>query len=244
MSISGGPDIVNDGLVFAWDGMNRKCWDGTSSTHYDLIGGGSGTKQGANSLSIENSHISFSGAGTRVCYIEFTNTNITVPTGNTGTWFWAHYFSDSGDFDHPNFGKETTNVWAGTDGFVFGTGYGTDGPRWGIGGTAYTVYSTTDTLTGDYRVNVWQMYCVTYNRNTTGGLKTYLLDSQGFRLVDSRTTPDSAIGSNTNSLHIGATNSRGGNWNGYMDFLYMYNSELTSNEVLQNFNALRSRFNV
>ena len=40
------PKIVTDGLVFGWDGMNPKCWDGVSNTHYELVGGGSGTKNG------------------------------------------------------------------------------------------------------------------------------------------------------------------------------------------------------
>lgn len=236
------PGIVNNGLVFAWNGVDTKSWDGTSSTHYDRVSGNSGTKTGGNSITIISNHVDFNGGGTRNCYISFPSADITVPTGNTGTWIWAHYFEDAGSIDHPNFGKETTGVWAGGDGFVFGTGYGTDGPRWGIGGTSYAVYGTTGGSTGDYRGNVWQIYAVTYERNTTNGLKTYLADSNGQRLVDERTTSDVAIGSNSNALHIGATNIRGGNWNGLMDFVYMWDRALSSTEVNQCINGFKNRF--
>lgn len=243
MGFSRGPSIVTSGLVFAWDGMSPRSWDGSSSTHRDLVGKNTGTKAGANALTRVSHHVDFdnSTAGTRTCYISFPSANITVPTGDTGTWIWAHYFEDAGSVDHPNFGKETGSAWAGNDGFVFGTGWGTDGPRWGIGGTAYVVYVDDDNG-ADYRTNVWQIYAVTYQRNTTDGLKTYLHDSNGQRLVDARNSSDVAIGSNTNALHVGATNSRGGNWNGRMDCVYMYNRVLSQSEVFQNFNALKGRF--
>jgi len=243
------PRVVTDGLVFAWNGVDPKCWDGSSDTHYDRVSGNTGTRTGSNSITksagtTATRHIKFNGGGTRISYISFPSANITVPTGDEGTWIFANYFEDSGNIDHPNFGKETSNGWNGVNGFVFGTGYGTDGPRWGIGGTAYTVYGTTGGSTGDYRTNVWQVYAVTYTRNTVNGLKTYLLDSNGQRLVDERTTSDAAIGSNSNALHIGSTNNRGGNWNGYMDFVYMWNRALTQEEVYQCYNAFKVRFDL
>lgn len=242
MSLGHGTSIIKQNLVFAWDGMNPKSWDGSSSTHYDLIGRGSGTKSGASALSRSNGHVSFTGVGTRVCTINFPNANITVPTGAEGTWLFAHNMTDAGNQDHVNFGKETGSNWDGVNGFVFGTGWGTDGPRWGIGGTAYQVYNTTGAATGDYRFSVWQMYCITYIKNTTSGLKTYLLDSNGGRLVDSANSSNADIGSNTNDLIIGATNSRGGNLNGLQDCVYMWNVALTATQVDFMFNALKGRF--
>jgi len=242
MALHHNPRIVTSGLVFAWNGLDSNSWDGISTTHYDLISGNPGTKTGANAITKTNNHVYFTGGGNRTAYVSFPSANITVPTGNEGTWMWASYFIDGGSFDHPNIGKETTGTWSGTNGFVFGTGWGTDGPRWGIAGTAYTVYNDVAASTGDYRENVWQIYTVTYTRNSSTGLQTYLSDSNGTRLCDQRTTPDSAIGSNSNALHIGATNSRGGNWNGYMDFVYMWDRALTYEEVLQNYNATKTRF--
>lgn len=236
------PKIPSQGLCFAWDGMNPKCWDGSSSTHYDLVGGGSGTKTGGNNLARLNGHVGFGGGGTRVAYVSFPSANITVPTGDTGTWLFTSYFVDAGSIDHPNFGKETGGGWDGDDGFVFGTGWGTDGPRWGVAGTAHTIYANVGSSTGDYRTNVWQIYGVTYERNSSTGLKTYLCDSNGNRLIDQRSTSNVAIGSNSNALHIGATNSRGGNWNGYMDSVYMWERALSADEMLTSMENLHTRF--
>tara|TARA_R110002096_G_scaffold296728_1_gene491151 strand:- start:19 stop:780 length:762 start_codon:yes stop_codon:yes gene_type:complete len=243
-----GPHIITDGLIFAWNGTGRS-WTGVTAntTHYDLVGSKTGTKTGSDVLSIISDtdlqtvrSVDFDNAsdGTRTCYIEFPSANITVPTGDTGTWVWAQYFEDAGNVDHPNFGKETGSGWDGDDGFVFGTGWGTDGPRWGIAGTAFTVYADVGSSTGDYRAGVWQMYGVTYQRDSATGVKSYLFDSNGQRLIDERASSDVAIGSNSNTLNIGATNSRGGNWNGLMDWVLMYDSVLTQEQIFQNFNNL------
>jgi len=242
MSLHHNPRIVTNGLVFAWNGLDPSSWDGTNSTHYDLVSRNPGTKTGASAITKTNEHVFFTGGGTRTAYVSFPSANITVPTGNEGTWMWASYFIDGGSIDHPNIGKETGGGWDGENGFVFGTGWGTDGPRWGIGGTNYNIYASETLSDADYRTGVWQIYTVTYTRNSSTGLQTYLSDSNGTRLCDQRTTPDSAIGSNSNALHIGATNSRGGNWNGYMDFVYMWDRALTASEVEQNYLAQKSRF--
>jgi hypothetical protein len=154
---------------------------------------------------------------------------------------WSQYFVDSGNIDHANFAKTTSGGWDGAGGgFVFGTGWGVDGPRWGIGGQAFGAYPGTNNAT--YKNLQWQIYCVTYTRNTVGGLKTYLIDSQGTRLADTQTTGDFAIGSNTADLTIGAANVRGGNWQGYMDFVYMWNIVLDQTTVYDAFNILKNRF--
>jgi len=242
MAFSHNPKIPTSGLVFNWNGLDKISWDGSSSSHKDLVSGATGTKGGANSLSLTNNHVSWTGNGDRVCVVTFNSSDITVPTGDEGTWIWASYFSDAGSIDHPNFGKETGSSWDGTNGFVFGTGWGTDGLRAGVGGTAYTPFDETGADTGDYRPDVWQMYAVTYLRNDGNGLKTYLHDSNGQRLVNTKTTSDSAIGSNSNALYLGATNSRGGNWNGNMDFVLMYNRVLTQDEIFSVFNNHKHRF--
>lgn len=242
MALRYSPRIVTDGLVFAWNGLDLNCWDGSSNTHRDLISGNTGTKTGASALSKSGNHVYFTGGDTRNCYISFPSSNITVPTGNQATWMWANYFIDAGNIDHPCFGKEAGTDWDGSNGFVFGTGWGTDGPRWGVAGTIHSVFADTGDSSGDYRTDVWQIYCVTYEKNSGTGLKTYLCDSNGTRLVDTNATSDVAIGSNSNALHIGATNNRGGNWNGGLDFVYMWNRALNAQEINQTLSSLKTKF--
>lgn len=230
--------VPPQGMCFCFDGMNPKCYSGSGSTFSELKTGTQATAVVTSpaTLGIVNNHLRFvPGATTRTAYIPFDTNTITVPTGWVGTWSWFQFFEDQGNIDHLNFGKETGSGWDGVGGFVFGTGWGTDGPRWGIGGTAYTVYTSTST---DYVANIWQCWTVTYNGGATNGLKTYL---NGV-LADQRTPTNVPIGSNSNNLFIGTTNNRGGNWGGYLDLVQMWDRELSAGEVLTNFNVYRGRF--
>lgn len=246
---------LHTSLCFSFDALNTHCYPGTGTTFTEMISGQTGTVQTASSgtvgldSTLGSSHLKFTNPTptTRVGYISFpvsitsNSGGVYVPQGSNATWNWWHYFQDAGNVDHPNFGWETGNGWDGDEGFVFGTGYGTDGPRWGIADAAYTVYATTGSTTGDYRTNEWQNYCVTFDGNATNGLKTYLNGS----LVDERSVGSSnksIPATNTNNLFIGATNSRGGNWNGYMDIVQMYEATLTASDVKALHNAYKGRF--
>lgn len=230
------------GMCFCFDGLNPRCYSGSGTTFKELVSQATATASVSSpgTLGIVNNHLRFTNPtpGTRVAYIPFASADITVPTGQQGSWSWFQYFEDQGNVDHPNIGKETTGTWSGTNGFVFGTGWGTDGPRWGIGGTQYTLYTSTPT---DYVPNIWQCWTVTYNGgsgNNANGLKTYL----NGELLNQTTAVAATIGSNSNDLHVGATNSRSGNWGGYMDIVQMWDRELTAEEVYYNFTAFRGRF--
>lgn len=233
MSFARGPIIPINGLVFYFDALNKKCYTG-GSEFKDLI-----TKTNGNaiigptqSLAIENKHLRFiSDEISRSCYISYIANDLNLPKGNLATWSWSHYFIDSGSISHQNFGNGTTN-----SGFVFRTGWGTDGPRWHIGGESYLLYG--DSPPSRYQNTVWQHYTVTFNGLIENGLKTYL---DGV-LVDERTPIISSIGEGSNNLYVGADPWSGGNWNGYQDMIQIWDRPLTQQETLQNFNATKSRF--
>lgn len=247
---------LHSSICFNFDALNTHCYPGTGTTFTEMISGQTGTVQTASggTLALDStlgsSHLKFTNTNdvARAAYISFpvsitsNSGGVYVPQGSNATWNWWHYFQDAGDVDHPNFGWETGSGWDGDEGFVFGTGFGTDGPRWGIADAAYTVYNETGSTTGDYRTNEWQNYCVTFDGNaSSNGVKTYLNGS----LVDERNvgTSNKVIpATNTNNLFIGATNSRGGNWNGYMDIVQMYEATLTSSDVKSLYNAYKGRF--
>lgn len=247
---------LHPSLCFSFDALNTKCYSGSGTTFTEIVSGQTGTATTASggTLALDStlgsSHLKFTNTNdaTRAAYISFP-VNITsnsggvyVPQGSTATWNWWHYFQDAGDVDHPNYGWETGSSWNGVAGFVFGTGFGTDGPRWGIAGEDYTVYNETGSTTGDYRQNEWQNYCVTFNGNdSSNAVKTYLNGT----LVDERnvgSTNKVIQATNTNNLFIGATNSRGGNWNGYMDIVQMYEATLNASEVKELYNSYKGRF--
>jgi hypothetical protein len=256
MSLGNAPQLPA-GLVFNFDALSPKCYSGSGTSFTEMISGATGTATTSNSgtvgldSTLGSSHLKFANpnAAARTAYISFpvnitsANTSgVNVPQGPNASWNWWHYFQDAGSVDHPNFGWETGSSWDGDAGFVFGTGYGTDGPRWGIDDGAYTVYNETGSTTGDYRTNEWQNYCVTFDGNVSNGVKTYL----NGELVDERnvaaSTNKSIPATNTNNLFLGATNSRGGNWNGYMDVVQMYETTLSASQVKALYNAFKGRF--
>lgn len=228
-----------------FDALNPKCYSGSGTSFTELVSGYTTTAVQNGNLNIVGNHLRFTpGAATRTNYIPFPvdlfnpNNGVRVPTGSSATWSWFQYFEDQGSIDHPNIGWETGSGWDGADGFVFGTGWGTDGPRWGIGGTAYNYTSMASSAR--YATNVWQNYTVTFDGNLTNGVKTYL---NGV-LVNEQTAGTNKVisGVNTNNLHIGSTNSRGGNWGGYMDIVLMWNETLDASDVYKVYNCYKNRF--
>jgi len=176
-------------------------------------------------------HLDFNGAGTRVAYLYGDPEIHPMAPGSRATWSWWQYAVDAGNQDHVNIGWETTGAWVGTNGFVFGTGYSTDGPRWGINGTGINYTQMTST---NYAFNVWQNWTVTYSAGT---VKTYLNG-----VLKHTGSAPSTLGSNTNPIYIGATQSRGGNWNGKMDIVQMWDRALDVDEVEGLFETYRGRF--
>lgn len=223
---------------FVWDGTNPRCWNGSSTTHYDLISGNTGTFNGAGSLSLTNNHVVFAPnpvASTNTAVVVFPSSSITVPTGSQGTWSYWYYYTSSQSIDAPNFGKETGSGWDGINGFVFGTGWGVDGLRMGVGGTGIYVPGGGGPT---YVYNTWQQITVTYTQN---GLWAEYVNGAASLTV---AAPNAPIGSNTAPLIIGGTNNRGGNWRGSMDMVQMWTRALTANEVYQNFQATRGRYGI
>ena len=237
MSITSGPaGALNP--CFVWDGTNIKSWNGSGTTHYDLITRGAGTFSGAGSVTLSGGHVVFAPnpvASTNTAVIQFNPATLNLPTGSQGSWSWWYYYTSSQSIDAPNFGHETGYSWDGIGGFVMGTGWGNDGLRMGVGGTAVYVPGSGGP---SYVYNTWQQITVTYIQN--GAWLEYVNGALAF----STTAPNNPIGSNTNNLVIGGTNSRGGNWRGSMDMIQMWNRALSAGEVLQNFNATRGRYGI
>jgi hypothetical protein len=238
MATNYSPKIVTDGLTFFWDGGNDKSWNGTETDHIDLISSVTGNKIGAGTLERDNNRNCFwTRNGTRTCYLSFDYNLIDVPNGNEGSWiFICNFIKGAENADHPIVSKTTSSGWDGAGGFVIGTGWGTDGLRIGIGGSGVTL--------SNIRSNNWQIFCVTYKRNETNGLKVFILDSLGYRISNQIDTGDLGIGTSNQNLLIGAANLRGGNWNGGLNMVQIYNRALSESEIRQNFQATRGRYGI
>lgn len=235
------------GMCFCFDALNTKCYSGSGNNFTELVSGYTTTRAGTNTIAIDSTlgkpHLKFvPGATTRTAYIPFPvdlynpANGVRVPYGSVGTWNWWGYFQDQGNIEHVNIGWETGGSWDGANGFVFGTGYSTDGPRWGIAGSSYNY--TNMSSSAHYATNTWQNYCVVFDGNA-GYVKTYLNGEE----VNSLSVGNKVISTvNTNDLFIGATNSRGGNWGGYMDIVQMWTRPLAPAEVKSLYRMYAGRF--
>jgi hypothetical protein len=248
MAVGNGFYLGTTTPVFAWVPEVDYCWN-TGASQRELISGATGTKGGANPLTRTGNYAEFDNVtttGGRTCYVSFPDADVTVPTGDTATWALACTTIDAGSVDHPVFGKEASNGWDGVDGVVFGTGWGTDGPRIGIGGQywSYSTLALNSSATGRWlTTGEWMIWVFTYTRNSASGFNIWRnTPSYGIQELATASTTNVAIGSNTNTMNVGATNIRSGNHNGKIGCLYAWDTVLSDAEITNLLTHLGQRF--
>ena len=233
------PKIVTDSLALFLDASNIKSYPGSGTAWKDLSGkGNDATLNGPTYNSNFGGYFDFDG----------TNDSVTLPSlslaGNELTFsVWNYgiesknssiiFLGDTGD----NAGGRILQVHLPYSSnivyFDKGTtpGDGTSGP-----GTQYDRINETAT-NAEYQG--WHHWVFTANA-VTGSMKIYL-DSV---LWHSGTGKTKAIHDVTGDVRVIGTGNGGGYHRGYIANLQLYKKELSSSEILQNFNALRSRFGV
>ena len=210
------PKIVNDGLILYLDAANSKSFQVGSTTWNDLSKNKqSGTLQsGATYSSLNGGCITFDGVDD---VVDISNVNILSYTGSgTIDFIYKVNSTPASDF---------RNVWGFSNSlFQYENNGGFMLFVWRYDGVS-TDISQTD-------LNTYHITC-TY---TTIGSSTFKVYKNGV-LASSKVVSKPLINT-ANSLSLGGTSQQ--NCNIYN--LKTYNRELSSKEVLQNFNALKSRF--
>ncbi len=235
MAFHHSPRIVSDQLVFAWDIPNKKSYPGSGTSITNLI-------SGSENLIINNATIqsgSVNGNGSVVMdgagdYLSFSATTF-ADIITISIWHKARR-SDGTSSDPYSYGYLFANSSTG-QGFAFSEG-GTSGnidPGMyyyypGVGGGG----SSTAISTAVGQNNVWGNVTAVIN-TTANQVKFY------FNGVLNQTTSLTMNNTNTyNQLGRYLTN----NWYiiGELAACYVYNKELSAAEALQNYNALKGRF--
>jgi hypothetical protein len=215
------PKIITDGLVLALDAGNVKSYAGSGTVWNDLSGNGNNgtltngpTFDGAN-----NGSIVFDGSND--CVVVNSNANILSKTTYTKiTWFYTTSFASINNIiSGGNSGQHA--FWLG----------GTNTLRAGHNGIWDRVISTT-TLS----VNTWYFGAVTFNSST--GWVLYLNG------VQEATNVNTTQFTGNQEILIGAYGTGANVFIGRIPIAVVYNRTLSANEILQNFNATRSRFGV
>ena len=216
------PTIVTSGLILNLDAGNAASYSGSGTTWTDLSGNGNnGTLiNGVSYSSLNGGTLVFDGVND---YVRASNLGI---TGNSSITInlWASRLTDtSGDqvfmmYGPAGGGTSSGIYYRGSDNFVRFTNWGPND---------FSTSFTKDT-------NVWHYWSIVYD---TLGILIYrdgVADIGGKRLF--------TINFSNSNIGIGATEGGSNFTNIQSNMCHVYNRALTGIEVLQNYDATKSRF--
>ena len=222
MSVNGGPNISENGLIFSLDAADRTSYPGSGTTWYDLVGNNNGTLTNGPTFNSGNKgSIVFDGVDD---YVEVPNFNI----ANTITVdVWVK--------------KTSGNSWQGWLGNWNTTGNGDSWLLTQDDSNRASFYIMHTNNVGDNIVdtsgiivgNVWYNYTGIFTNST---LSLYKNGS----LVNSKSTLQNTIYQNSLKIWYGRFSTF--YLNGQLSNGKVYNRALSATEIAQNFNNTKSRF--
>jgi hypothetical protein len=231
MSVQGNPYTIHDSsLVFYSDAGNIKSYVSGSTSWYDLSGNGyTGTlTNGPTFTSSFGGSIVFDGSndcvtfGTGLTALDLTSKTIQC-------WIRKNGNSQKGivdkDFDLTGGNYGGWALWTQSNGKLW---------WWNHGGQ-----DVLDTGTNIIQVNTWTNVAVAYNY-TAKNASFYINGTLNSSITNANIVEKA---SGTAQLLIGAyRNNTGLNFDGNIAAVSLYNRLLSANEILQNYDATRSRF--
>lgn len=231
--------IVKDGLVLCLDAANRKSYPGTGTTWFDISGNQKNfvLTNGPLFQSSNKGSIYFDGmddyasivyndifnGATFSIWFKTNNTTSYIPIMNKG------YLTAS----------PTTN-----NGIVAAT------PGWSTSTILIFLNNSTGSskthldasITQDIRDNKWHNLIITYNYDgAVSTLKSYL--DGNLRNTSTLNENRNDFFNLTQDFYIGSINASL-SWDGQISQFLMYNKALSNNEIIQNYNALRGRYDL
>ena len=246
MALAHSPKIVTDGLVLCLDAMALKSYTGSSTTWTD-------TSRNGNNAALNNSpthdglSIIFNGTNQYTTQTSLPSVNVVDDSYTMELWFKF--------ITLPTSDIQTDD---GNGGPIYGQSYGTNYQLFAYAasnglshlGACYddsrstSAHKSTATISAGEWVQFVQIGTPSGDAdpsNTSRGKYTYYING----VLDRATTlsSDSNGYSIPTTMHIAHDNRYNSNYSNLaMSAIHRYNRELTAEEVLQNYNALKSRF--
>lgn len=236
------PKIVTDGLVVSYDFKNTKCYSGSGTAVSDLIINKSGTMVGT--CSFQSGAMDFTGPT--------DNSTIDIsPLNNTAD-------PDLSFIDGTN--DMSISIWLNADAFApgtnsyqagiplnlygnqkrlfmtFGDGGATDQLHWR--GRFATSSWNSPVSSSTLSLNTWHNFVIAYSASTGYIAYTDAAVSDTNSMVEAA----DAITSSFSNAIGGPPDSWDRTFNGQISMVSFYNKQLSASEVLQNYNAVKSRF--
>ena len=231
MATTGGVNIVTDGLILALDAANVKSYPGSGANWYDISGNlYSGSLVNGPTFDSDNGgNIVFDGVDDVI--------DISSAPFIPGTWNYNEVTVMG--FIKPKPGKGTdNNIWTienswevrfNDNGNGRGSLYFASNP-WAWKGSS-----------GLIDLDKWQMITFRHNTSTLKGE----LFVNGEKVYNDNINGNLSSGGGYNTMRIMARHCCGGNHAiGDLSTTYIYNRALSDKEILQNYNATKSRFSL
>ena len=233
MSGNVAPKIVRDSsLVLCLDAANTKSFQVGTIKWLDLSGDklNATLYSGATYSSLNGGCITFDGVD---AYGDIPNTISLLPSVGSGTIDFVYKLNATSSIN----GSDFLNIWGFTNNlFQYESNSGFMTFVWRYTDLTYNGLSS-GIVYGDF--NTYHITCTYTSTIGSSTSSTFKIYKNGLSIGNS-TIPKPLISSN-NSLLFGGTGSiRGNNCNIYN--FKIYNRELSASEVLQNYNAVKSRF--
>ena len=224
MGVHGGPDIVEDGLVFAVDAGNSQSYVSASLNTFSLVSSDTGSIHNDVDFSSTNQGSwVFDGVDDG---IDCGNSNNLDITSKITISAWINPTTAITSQNFPMFIAKDLNVAY----MLYGnSSTGAFRLRIGTNTAANVVDSVTTLSTG-----VWAHIVGTYDGTN---MKLYINGS-----LDITKSRVGTIPTSTNSLRIAEANINNNEYEGNIASVKIYNKALTSAEVTQNYNATKERF--
>jgi len=240
MGISGGPDIVQDGLVLELDAADKNSYPGSGTTWRDLSGN-------ANNGTLTNGPTFNSGNAGSIVF-DGVDDYVTIPqsnslkfgTGNFTLLSWIYPTSVANSRVIENRG---TSPGAGYPGYQFKVQQ--NGSTWRIfnsgivGLTNFTVVDSNNY----YPMNSWYQITMIYINNSE--LIFYVngnLDTTGNTAVIGDIDNLLPVNIGATDYNLGTPSTLSQPFGGSIATTQIYNRALTASEILQNYNATKTRF--
>jgi hypothetical protein len=234
MAFSNGPKIITDGLVLSLSAFDRNSYVSGSTTWNDVSGrGNNGTLTNGPTFNSTN-------GGS----IVFDGSNDYVNCGN------------GSPINTPD--NVTVNIWFKINSFVgyqgiiakrnFSTGFTNYGINFNNSIDALSVYFNTDggsnfksastTMTNNFTTNIWYDVCGVFEKSSSN--TNIYIYKNGILLTSNTVSGNLATVSTPLTLGSSAINAEP--FAGNIANVQIYNRSLSAQEVLQNYNATKSRF--
>lgn len=218
-----GPKISRANLSLFFDPANTKSYPGSGSTIFDMSGNGNNGVLGG-APTFVNGYISYDGTDDQIT-VTSNQTSLNFTTEQTIIIWMYHTFTSGrrNPYDQAYGGYGTWTHEAGNNiNYYYGTAGNNSDP--------YVSRNSGTTPT-----SVWQMMAITRSFTTVNWFRNGILLN----------TAANAYGNTgTTTANITFGNGYAGRWIGNMGPMMLYNRAISADEMMQNYNAFKGRFDL